>query len=204
MNDSIVEEFKKKNSEILLNKLEIDIDNNDDSLKLTIKNKISLAILKIVQKTNKLLRDNEKVNYDFKELSNIFDITKIDIEKNVNLFLDKRKEMIKKQIKSNLIIDEKNINDLLKKVYEEFKKQFDVYMNTIIYVDIPEKVLEVCIFSSQESKDQFLDKLKSFDFEISNMIENSVLERNDSLKNVILENYDKICKLNEKAEEKYS
>ena len=57
--DRTTEEFfKEKNSEILREKLVLDIGNNDDSLQLTVKNKILLITSNTIRKINCLLREN--------------------------------------------------------------------------------------------------------------------------------------------------
>ena len=45
MDNTIIEMFKEKNDKILIEKLLLDLANNNDSLRLTLNNKVDLVVL---------------------------------------------------------------------------------------------------------------------------------------------------------------
>ena len=205
MDNNIVEKFKEKNSEILINKYMQDIDNNDYILKLSLDYKIPFSSKILAQSINKFLKQNNINDYEFKDLSEKIDKISNNIKEEVFKLLDKRKERIKEEIKSNEEIDEENLIDTLNNIFLELKKELDVIMNTIIYVGIPEALKSVFKVDTEEKYDSIISSLLSkFDKNISHSIEDSIEGRNLSLKNTLLETHDKVSELNNITETKYS
>ena len=70
MDNTIKSMFEEKNMKILINKLILDIDNNSNSLELTIKLKIPHLKYKLIKKLSKLYNE-EGVDYTVSELTEL-------------------------------------------------------------------------------------------------------------------------------------
>ena len=70
MNNAIADIFKEKNEKIYIEKLLLDIDNNLDSLKLTISNYLFLYTSKMIRKISAFFNEAE-IEYKMQDLSKI-------------------------------------------------------------------------------------------------------------------------------------
>lgn len=75
MNETLDKLFYEKNKEILKNKLILDINNNTDSLKLTLSNVIVLEMNKLYKNLIKLFEENG-IKYSKEELKNLIESEK--------------------------------------------------------------------------------------------------------------------------------
>ncbi|MDD6879063.1 MAG: hypothetical protein PUD59_02395 [bacterium] len=203
MEKTIAETFKEKNAEILKNKMLLDLNNNDDSLKLTLKNKISLLCIKFSQRINNFLKENNIDSYEFKKISEIFIEFSNELEKFVLKITTNRKEYIKKYIFETKLIDLEMLNNEIDETVKISKSEIDIIINEMIYIDLSDNINKNVDFNEEYQKEELIDKLKKFDTEISNSIINSIEERNKSLKNVLLETKNKVDELNIKTSIKF-
>lgn len=90
MTDDLKKMFDEQNAKILKNKLMLDIDNNTDSLKLTLSNVIMLEMNKLIKGIIKFCNDNN-IEYNEKELEKIIDYEKEKLKEIVDEGLDFRK-----------------------------------------------------------------------------------------------------------------
>ena len=101
MDNTIIEMFKEKNDKILIEKLLLDLANNNDSLRLTLNNKVDLVVLvKFLKKINNVLKNTE-IDYDVKTLNDIVEYTKKTIKEQIEKFLEDRKQKIQNDINNN-------------------------------------------------------------------------------------------------------
>lgn len=207
MRDDINDMFMEKNFEILKNKINLDMDNNADSLNHTISNFIDLKEITI----NRYLMDlYDGINIKYKE-DKIKDFVSKEAEKLKKIALDcilLRKEKISKYFDKK--VDYKKIDD---KYLEDFHNYIDALTENLEN-DIDLKIRdEVCInFSPELSKlyklpdEQSRDMLISYinDFycdTIVDKIKNEVLLRNETLKNLSKEAFIRFKSMNEKTVE---
>lgn len=196
MDENIAKLFKEKNDKILVDKLLLDIDNNDDSLRLTLNNKIRLATLKLQKRLNDLFKSNN-VEYDMKSLSQIIEELIEIVKKYVFSQVDLRKTTFISMVNSNPI-------DLYESASLENKNDIHIRynsgINNIIYVELLDKLLSEYKLNDLSLKDDLVERcLKKYDFELSSSIEDSIIDRNTSLKNVSGETINKVAELNNKT-----
>lgn len=195
MDENIAMLFKEKNNKILIDKLLLDIDNNDDSLRLTVSNKIKLVTLKLQRRINDLFKSGD-VEYDMKSLSELIDELIEQVKEYVFSQIDSRKEKFKSIVNSNPLelcegADIENKNDI--------HNTYNPEINNLIYVNLLNKLVSEYKLTDSNLKDELIEKcLKKYDFELSSSIEDSILDRNRSLKNVAQETISKVSELNNK------
>ena len=196
MDKNVAMLFKEKNDKILIDKLLLDIDNNDDSLRLTISNKIKLVTLRLQRRLNDLFK-TDNIEYDMKSLSQLIEGFIDEVKEYVFSQLDSRKEKFASTATSNPkelceIVNLENKNDIHTK--------YDTGINNLIYVVLLDKLVTEYRLTDSSLKDELIERcLKKYDFELSSSIEDSVLDRNTSLKNVVCETIEKVSELNDKT-----
>jgi len=197
--DKTIEElFKEKNNQILKDKLLLDIDNNDDSLRLTSKNKVMLITSNIVRKINSLLRDNE-IEYDVKTLKEMFEQYSDNIVRYVYELLSVRRNNISNSISEG---NKTSLDDLEKTINEctsEFKTKFEPGLDQIIHSSLREDILGKYTFKEEEQKDNLVLILERYDSELYQSIDTCLLERNISLLNMFKETSNKVLELDIKT-----
>lgn len=198
MDKTIEELFKEKNNQILKDKLLLDIDNNDDSLRLTSKNKVILITSNIVRKINSLLRDNE-IEYDVKTLKEMFEQYSDNIVRYVYELLSVRRNNISNSISEG---NKTSLDDLEKTINEcasEFKTKFEPGLDQIIHSSLREDILGKYTFKEEEQKDNLVLILERYDSELYQSIDTCLLERNISLLNMFKETSNKVLELDIKT-----
>lgn len=200
MDNTIGDLFKEKNQKILLDKLLLDIANNDNSLRLIVNNRVNLISLKFQKRINDFFKNNS-VNYDVKTLENLVDEYKTKIIEIVNSYLDSRKNILNSIVQEGKddISNEKS-DDEKDKILEDFNKIF----NEVIYIEMYNSFLSTFKFNDSEQQEELVDKfLKKYDFDLSNSMVECIFERNQVLKNIIAETKNKVGVLNEMTSNKY-
>lgn len=195
MDNTISEMFKEKNEKILLDKLLLDISNNDDSLRLTISNKIKLVSLKLQRRLNDFLKSSS-VEYDMKSLTEIVEDLRKEVEEFISSELNKRKELFEARIENDPYELKDNV-DLETK--NDIDERLNATINSLVYVNFLEK-LTTQYKLTEEQKEQVVDRcLKKYDFELSSAVGDSILDRNRSLKNTMTETIEKVNELDIKT-----
>ena len=207
MRDDINDMFMEKNFEILKNKINLDMDNNADSLNHTISNFIDLKEITI----NRYLMDlYDGLNIKYKE-NVIKDFVSKEAEKLKSISLDGillRKEKIAEYFDKK--VDYRKIDD---SYIEEFHKYIDS-LTDVLENDIDLKIRdEVCTkFSPELSKlyklpdedshEMIINYINDFYCDtIIDKIKNEVQLRNGTLKNLSLEAFERFKSMNEKTVE---
>lgn len=200
MDNTIIEMFKEKNDKILIEKLLLDLANNNDSLRLTLNNKVDLVVLvKFLKKINNVLKNTE-IDYDVKTLNDIVEYTKKTIKEQIEKILEDRKQKIEYEINNNFNGVE-NLSLIIEKSEEELKIQIEFFINKLIYEQTQNNIFDSYKFKTEEQKNEVISTLKRFDSELTLNILTSLTERNCSLKNIMKETEEKVIELNEKATE---
>ncbi len=197
MDKTIGQLFKEKNDKILLEKLLFDISNNDNSLRLIVVNRINLISMKFQKRVNDFLKDNS-IEYDLESLEKIITEYKEKILGIVNNYLDKRKSDLEQGIndesKDEEEVDEKS------KLLDDFSKLF----NEVIYIEMLDSFCSKYQLRDEEKKEEFINKyLKKYDFDLSDTLVDSILDRNQTLKNIMAETIKKVDVLNDMTSNKY-
>ena len=200
MDNTIIEMFKEKNDKILVEKLLIDIDNNDDSLKLTIKNKIELVVSgKFLKKLNTILK-NSGIDYDVKTLDEIVKNLKESIKQKTAELLDNRKNNICAEIRKDST-ERDNLFRTIDEQMEVLKSELEILINQLIYSELQNEIFSLYTFKSEEQKEKISEALEKFDSVLTLNVLESLSYRNGSLKNMMRETYAKVTELNEKTTE---
>ena len=195
MDNTISEMFKEKNGKILIDKLLLDVSNNDDSLRLTVSNKIKLVSLKLQRRLNDCLKSTS-VEYDMKSLTEVVDTLKKEVEEYIFSEIDKRKELFEARIENDPYELKDNV-DL--ETRTDINDRLNADINNLVYVNFLENLTNQYKLT-EEQKEQIVDRcLKKYDFELSAAVEDSVLDRNLSLKNTMAETIDRVNELDIKT-----
>ena len=193
--ESLHQQFIEKNREILIDNIMRQIDDNDNSLRLTLNNKINLISNEILRKINYSLKDSP-AEYDFKDISEVFGENEEELRNYVFELLDKRK----KEITEKSIVDDDFNKEGFVEAVDGFmpnnKQEFETGINKIIYSDFEDSLFGVIRFTDEEQKQGVITYLKRYDFKFTYAVEDSIDGRNNSLKNLVLETHEKVLALN--------
>ncbi|MBQ7104687.1 MAG: hypothetical protein IJN90_02405 [Bacilli bacterium] len=202
---NINEMFFKKNYEILKNKLDLDINNNADSLNHTISNFIDLKAIGLNKYITELY-DDLKIKYKDEKVKKIIEeeskILKSIFLKNI----EERKENISKFFNQEIDatkIEDTYLNDYhnhIDNLTETFKENVDVSAREEICTKFSEKVIGAYKLPDQYSKEKLLEYInKSYcNGLIEKMVSESIL-RNSTLKNLSKEAFERFKSMNEKT-----
>lgn len=197
MDNTISAIFKEKNEKILFDKLLLDIDNNFDSLLLTINNKIALSTPKLIKKVNDILF-NYQIDYDLKSLTELLNQEVEKINKMVVDLLELKKTKLKEAIQKDSSFTTSEFDTDIDESTKKFREEFDVSMNKAIYLD-----LSGAISKNYNLKEEAINDLNTYlnnyDMSVSNAIIDSIEYRDNTLKNITKETYNKYIELNNKT-----
>ena len=197
MDNTISAIFKEKNEKILFDKLLLDIDNNFDSLLLTINNKIALSTPKLIKKVNDILF-NYQIDYDLKSLTELLNQEVEKINKMVVDLLELKKTKLKEAIQNASSFTTSEFDTDIDESTKKFREEFDVSMNKAIYLD-----LSGAISKNYNLKEEAINDLNAYlnnyDMSVSNAIIDSIEYRDNTLKNITKETYNKYIELNNKT-----
>lgn len=197
--------FMNKNYEILKNKLDLDINNNADSLNHTISNFIDLKAIGL----NKYIcetYDDLKIIYEENEIKKL-------IEKESNIlkelflkYIEERKNQISlffnKDIDATTITDEyiKDYHGHIDDLTDDFKYKIEVATREEICTKFSTNIIEIYKLPDQYTKEKLLEYInKSY---CNNIIEKIISEsilRNSTLKNLAQEAFERFKSMNEKT-----
>ena len=203
MDTDISKMFKNKNKEIFKNSLTLEMERNLETLKNTTDNCVALEINKLFLFFSKYFQENS-IDFKKEELLGILYRERKSINDIVNNKIEEKKQKIKEYF-----LEKENEEDILEQeyidnYYEELKKETEV-VNNDLAVNISE---EICTeFSPKiankyklESIDQ-LERINSrinvlFKENIISRIQEQIKFRDESLKNIAKESYEKYVELN--------
>lgn len=197
MDNTISAIFKEKNEKILFDKLLLDIDNNFDSLLLTINNKIALSTPKLIKKVNDVLF-NYQVDYDLKSLTELLNQEVEKINKMVVGLLDLKKAKLKEAIQKASSFTTSEFDTDIDESTKKFREEFDVSMNKVIYLDLSGAISKNYNLE-EEAINDLNTYLNNYDMSVSDAIIDSIEYRDNTLKNITKETYNKYIELNNKT-----
>lgn len=202
---NINEMFFKKNYEILKNKLDLDINNNADSLNHTISNFIDLKAIGLNKYINELYSDL-KIKYKEEKVKKILDDESKILKEIFLKNIEERKENIslffKQEIDATKVSDNylDEYHEHIDNLTETFKENVEVLTREEICTNFSEKVITAYKLPDQYSKEKLLEYInKSYcNGLIEKMVSESIL-RNSTLKNLSKEAFERFKSMNEKT-----
>ncbi len=196
MDNTIKSMFEEKNMKILINKLILDIDNNSNSLELTIKLKIPHLKYKLIKKLSKLYNE-EGVDYTVSELTELLDERETYIKDAIFPLLDERRDSLSCGVKESTVVDPSVVSGLINEASASFKEKFNVSMNKEIYIELYKVLSEKYQLKDEDSKEKFGSILSAYDSDVENIIIGEVTERDKTLLNQTEDTFSQYHKLNE-------
>lgn len=196
MDNTIKSMFEEKNMKILINKLILDIDNNSNSLELTIKLKIPHLKYKLIKKLSKLYNE-EGVDYTVSELTELLDERETYIKDAIFPLLDERRDSLSSGVKESTVVDPSMVSGLINEASASFKEKFNVSMNKEIYIELYKVLSEKYQLKNEDSKEKFDSILSAYDSDVENIIIGEVTERDKTLLNQTEDTFSQYHKLNE-------
>lgn len=198
MDDSIEKMFEEKNISILINKLNLDIDNNSNSIELTLKLRIPLLKNKLIRKISRFFNE-QNIEYTISDIDEIVSKRESIVLNVIIELVNERKVSLSNAVNDNGYITQEQIVDLIHKITIEFRKKLNVEMNNEIFIELNNILSEKYLLKNEEVKEKQSQILASYDNEIENSIINIVEERNRILINQINDTYSQYRSLNEKT-----
>ena len=208
MDIDISKMFKEKNKEIFKENLTLEMERNLDTLKNTTDNCVSLEINKLFLFFKSFFEEN-KIDYKKEELLGFLYKEKVTINDIVNTKIEEKKNNIKNNFLNNNHEEEVLSEEFLKKYFDELKKETE-RINDCIELQLKEEICtnfscEVVKKYKLDNNDQ-LERINSrinilFKDNIISRIKDQIIFRDDSLKNMANESYDKYLDLTDKTVE---
>lgn len=200
--------FQDKNKEIFKNSLSLEMERNLESLKNTTDNCVALEINKLVIFFTKYFNE---INIEFKkeELLGLLYREKTDINNIVNNRIEEKKNNIKENFLSNNIDEDVITDDYLNKYYEELSNEtkkmnddIDLLLKTEICTNFFPKIIKKYKLETKEQEERINSRINIlFKNTIISRIKEETLFRDESLKNMTIESYNKYLDLNKRTTE---
>lgn len=201
------EMFQKKNYEILQNKLDLDINNNADSLNHTMSNFIDLKAISLNKYITEIYNDLH-IDYDEEEIKKIIDD---ESEKLKEIFLTHIKERQEK-ISSffNQDIDVKKITDEyivnyhnhIDNLTDTLADNIEVSVRDEVCTNFSKTILQTNKLPDESSHENIMEYInKSYCNSLIEKIKSEAKLRNATLKNLSKEAFERFKSMNEKTVE---
>lgn len=201
----INEMFLKKNYEILKNKLDLDINNNADSLNHTISNFIDLKAIGLNKYIIEMY-DDLNIKYNPKKIEDLIKNGSNTLKEIFLNAIEERKNQISsffnKDIDVTKITDEylENYHNHIDNLTENFKNNIEVTAREEICINFSEKIIKEYKLPDEYSKEKLLEYInKSYCNSIIEKIVSESILRNTTLKNLSKEAFERFKSMNEKT-----
>lgn len=200
--------FQDKNKEIFKNSLSLEMERNLESLKNTTDNCVALEINKLIIFFTKYFNET---NIEFKkeELLGLLYREKTDINNIVNNRIEEKKISIKENFLSKDIEEDVITEEYLNKYYEELSNEtkkmnddLDLLLKTEICTEFFPKIIKKYKLETKEQEERINSRINIlFKNTIISRIKEETLFRDESLKNMTIESYNKYLDLNKRTTE---
>ena len=187
-NIDVLKELEVKNREIYINKLNIDLDNNNEVLLITMDNVINLFSSEVI---SRILEINNKSGVD-EEITKSVSAFYNKLKEEILLLLNNRYQLLKEEIKDINNIDYK----------ENINKQKDIVINGIRdkYSHLIDKLVDRIEKINNEPNERIKDYLKILNYErFINKIKEILNNMNTILYNSYVDSSNKYQELNAKT-----
>lgn len=211
MDTDISKMFKDKNKEIFKNSLTLEIERNLETLKNTTDNCVALEINKLFLFFKKYFQEIE-IEYKKEELLGILYKERKDINDIVNKKIEEKKERIKTNFLAKENKEEILTTDFLDSYYNELINETKK-INEEIELEVSKEI--TTIFSSKIIKKYKLESIEQSErihSRIDILFKNNIIQRvkeqiefrDESLKNIAMESFNKYIELNKNTIEQNS
>lgn len=203
MTININEMFDEKNQSLFINNLIVNLDNNTETLKLTVKNIVMIEIAKLMSSLKKIYNKYD-VEFVEEKLKEILNSTKKDLFEDIGLVIENRKKSNKGYIEKEPLKINKTYLKKYHKHIDETEDSFEGMVNIGIKEDTDVKLYESLIsLYPNKNEDMHFDILKIINIDFTNTLISRVIDenkhRNKTLKNMSEAAYEKYLELSKNA-----
>ena len=204
MNDvDISQMFKDKNKEILINSLTLEMERNLEALKNTTDNCVALEINKLFMFCKEYFEEI-KMPYRKEELLGLLYSERKKINDIVNGNIEDKKQNIKNNFLENNIEDDVITKELLDAYYDELRKEterindkLELELNKEICTEFSPRLVKKYRLDSTDQLERINSRINVlFKNNIVSKVEEQVEFRDESLRNMSIESYNKYLELN--------
>lgn len=200
---SISNMFKEKNKEIFKNSLTLEMERNLESLKSTTDNCISLEINKLFLFFKSFFQE-AKIEYKKEELLGLLYKERKELNDIVNSKIELKKERIKESFLNKKddedILTEEFLNEYceeLKKESDNINQELELLLKEEIVINFSQNIIKKYKLNNTDQLDRINSRVNGlFKNNIVSKINEQIKFRDDSLKNMAKESFNKYLELN--------
>jgi len=200
--------FREKNKEIFKNSLILEMERNLEALKNTTDNCVALEINKLTIFLKEYFLENN-IKYKKEELIGLMFREKNKLNNIVNSKIEEKKQRLKedflaKEIAEDVLKEEylQEYYELLTKETEQINDEIDIQLKTEICTNFSIEILKKFKLSTKDQKERINSRINIlFKDRIISRIKEETIFRDESLKNMCKESYNKYLELNKQTTE---
>lgn len=200
--------FKEKNKEIFKNSLTLEMERNLDALKNSTDNCVSLEINKLFLFFKSFFEEHD-IDYKKEELLGILYKEKKIINDLVNNEIEEKKKRLKEEfLESNFdqdVITEEIINNYYEKLKEEslsINEKIELLLTEEVCTNFSLNIIKKYKLDNDNQLERINSRVNSlFKNNIISRVKEQIIFRDDSLKNMAKESFNKYLNLNDKTVE---
>ena len=200
--------FQDKNKEIFRNSLSLEMERNLEALKNTTDNCVALEINKLAIFFTKYFNETN-ISFKKEELLGLLYREKNEINNIVNARIEEKKVSIKENFLSKDIEENTITEEYLNKYYQELSNEtqkmnddLDLLLKTEICTKFFPKIIKKYKLENKEQEERINSRINIlFNNTIISRIKEETLFRDESLKNMCNESYNKYLDLNKRTTE---
>ena len=196
--DSVTDDLKKmfdeQNAKILKNKLILDIDNNTDSLNLTLSNVIMLEMSKLIKNITKYCHDSD-IKLQEEQLHKLIDKEKEELKKNIDEELKVRSDELKKNL-----VDNDNGSECLGALNEQMIDNVNTNVSKQMAIDFLPNLIRSIEMNNENDLTRINELVRLTSNTIQNRITNNSRTRFTNLINMLGESRSTSLKMMEKTD----
>lgn len=206
MDNDITKMFLEKNKEIFINSLTLEMERNLESLKNTTDNCVALEINKLIMFFTKYFQES-KIKYRKDELHRLMNKEKKEINNIVNKKIEEKKINLKEKYLSKKTEEEIVTQEYLNNYYEilnnetdKLNSDLDLLLKKEICTDFFPDIIKKFKLTTKEQEERINSRINIlFKDTIIGRIKDETLFRDESLKNMSIESYNKYLDLNDRT-----
>lgn len=208
MDTDICKMFKDKNKEILKNSLKLEMERNLETLKNTTDNCVALEINKMFlffksyfNEINIEYKKEDLLGFLYRERKDINDIVNAEIENKKNVIINEYLSKDTEEILTEEYLD--NYYALLKEQTEIINDKIEVEVKKQISTEFTPELIKKYKLETQEQSDRINSRINIlFRENIISKIKDQIIFRDESLRNMMKESYNKYVELNKSTVDK--
>ena len=199
MTISINEMFDEKNLALFINNLIVNLDNNTETLTLTVKNIIMIEIAKLLSSLKKIYGKYD-VKFTEEKLKELLNSTKKDLFEDIGVIIENRRSSNKEFVEKETLKINKNYLKSYHKHIDKTEESFEEIVNIGIKEDTDVNLYEnlISMYPSKNEEMHF-ELLKIINIDFTNTLISRVVDenkhRNKTLKNMSEAAYEKYLEL---------